>query len=418
MKVIINSDNFLNYKIIFNMWKILIIMLFILSIYITKRIKCNNFKLNIKELIKKDKTSLFLTLGTKVGVGSIIGTTASIIIGGFQSVIWIIIFSISMSSIIYYESYLGKKYRKINNNNYIGGPYFILKFGLKKHILSIISLFLLIVIYCFLFQMIQLNTISNIILLNINIKKEILVLLILIIFIVTINLSIKSILEIMNKIVPIMCIIFIFTCLFSIINNIDILCLSFKYYFIDLFSIKALLMGLVIGVKRSIFMNEILIGTTSISSSSDTNDSNICMKYQVLGIYFISIVITTLITSLLLIYLYNNSINNDYIALINNVFYYTNGKFGIYFLLIIFILFGFTTILSGYYIGKNHIEFITKNKEILLVFKILFIFISILGIFINNSFIWKYLDYLIFIMIIINSYSIIKSLGSDICDRE
>lgn len=413
MKVIINSDNFLIIKILFSMWTILTIFMFILSFLVTNKIKYRNYKLGIKELFKKDKTSLFLTLGTKVGVGSIIGTTVCIIVGGFGSVIWIILFSLLMSSICYYESYLGKKYRKKNKDNFIGGPYFILKYGTNRRILALFSCILLIIIYCFFFQMIQLNTISNMIEINTNINKIIIILCVFLILLITIDLSIDSVLKLMNKIVPIMCFIFIVMCLFSIFKNIDILILSFKYNFNQIFSIKSLLSGMVIGIKRSIFMNEVLVGTTSVSSSTDKNDSDICMRYQVLGMYFISFVITALISSLLLIYLYNNKVIDDYIVLINSVFYMTSGKIGVYLLIITFILFGFTTILSGYYIGKNYIEYLTGSKALLIVFKILFIIVCLLAIVIDNSIIWKYLDYLLFIMIIINSYSIIKLLGSE-----
>lgn len=395
------------------MWIILTIFMFILSFLVTKKIKYRNYKLGIKELFKKDKTSLFLTLGTKVGVGSIIGTTVCIIVGGFGSVIWIILFSLLMSSICYYESYLGKKYRKKNKDNFIGGPYFILKYGTNRRILALFSCILLIIIYCFFFQMIQLNTISNMIEINTNINKIIIIVCVFLILLITIDLSIDSVLKLMNKIVPIMCFIFIVMCLFSIFKNIDILILSFKYNFNQIFSIKSILSGMVIGIKKSIFMSEVLVGTTSISSSTDKNDSDICMRYQVLGMYFISFVITALISSLLLIYLYNNKVTDDYIALINSVFYMTSGKIGVYLLIVTFILFGFTTILSGYYIGKNYIEYLTGSKVLLIVFKILFIIVCLLGIVIDNSIIWKYLDYLLFIMIIINSYSIIKLLGSE-----
>ena len=395
------------------MWIILTIFMFILSFLVTKKIKYRNYKLGIKELFKKDKTSLFLTLGTKVGVGSIIGTTVCIIVGGFGSVIWIILFSLLMSSICYYESYLGKKYRKKNQDNFIGGPYFILKYGTNRRILALFSCILLIIIYCFFFQMIQLNTISNMIEINTNINKIIIIVCVFLILLITIDLSIDSVLKLMNKIVPIMCFIFIVMCLFSIFKNIDILILSFKYNFNQIFSIKSILSGMVIGIKKSIFMSEVLVGTTSISSSTDKNDSDICMRYQVLGMYFISFVITALISSLLLIYLYNNKVTDDYIVLINSVFYMTSGKIGVYLLIVTFILFGFTTILSGYYIGKNYIEYLTGSKALLIVFKILFIIVCLLGIVIDNSIIWKYLDYLLFIMIIINSYSIIKLLGSE-----
>ena len=391
------------------MWTILIIFLFCFSVYLSVKLKFQNYKINIKELIRNDKTSLYLTLGTKVGVGSIIGTTSSIIIGGFSSVIWIILFSILTTSIIYYEAYLGRKNRVKLKNDYIGGPNFII----KNKLLSSISLILLLLIYTFMFQMIQMNTISNMILLNVNISKKLILIIFLIILLVTINLKIKEILNIMNKIVPIMCLFFIIVCLYGIISNYDILFSSIKVYLKDIFSIKSILCGMIIGIKRSIFMNELLIGTTSLSASTDKNDINISVKYQILSIFFITITMTLLISSLILIYIYNNPIINDYNLLINNIFHTTYGSIGTLFLIIIIILFGFTTILSGFYIGKTNIEYLRKSKLILNIFKLLFIVVTLSGIIINNFFIWKYLDNLIFIMIIINSYSIIKSLGSD-----
>lgn len=395
------------------MWTILIIFLFCFSVYLSIKLKFQNYKINIKELIRNDKTSLYLTLGTKIGVGSIIGTTSSIIIGGFSSVIWIILFSILTTSIIYYEAYFGRKNRVKLNNDYIGGPNFII----KNKLISFISLILLLLIYTFMFQMIQMNTISNMILLNVNISKKLILIVFLIILLVTINLKIKEILNIMNKLVPIMCLFFIIICLYGIISNYDILSSSIKIYLKDIFSIKSMLCGMIIGIKRSIFMNELLIGTTSLSASSDRNDINTSIKYQILSVLFITITMSVLISSLILIYIHNNSIINDYNLLINNIFKSTYGSIGTLFLIIILILFGFTTILSGFYIGKTNIEYLTKSKLFLNVFKLLFIVVTLSGIIINNFFIWKYLDNLIFIMIIINSYSIIKSLGSDQCDR-
>ena len=391
------------------MWTILIIFLFCFSVYLSVKLKFQNYKINIKELIRNDKTSLYLTLGTKIGVGSIIGTTSSIIIGGFSSVIWIILFSILTTSIIYYEAYLGRKNRVKLNNDYIGGPNFIV----KNKLISFISLILLLLIYTFMFQMIQMNTISNMILLNVNISKKLILIVFLIILLITINLKIKEILNIMNKIVPIMCLFFIIVCLYGIISNYDVLFSSIEVYLKDIFSIKSILCGMIIGIKRSIFMNELLIGTTSLSASTDKNDINISIKYQILSVLFITITMTLLISSLILIYIYNNPIINDYNLLINNIFHTTYGSIGTLFLIIILILFGFTTILSGFYIGKTNIEYLTKSKLILNIFKLIFIVVTLFGIIINNFFIWKYLDNLIFIMIIINSYSIIKSLGSD-----
>jgi AGCS family alanine or glycine:cation symporter len=211
----------------------------------------------------------------------------------------------------------------------------------------------------------------------------------------------------MNKIVPFMCLIFIIICLYIIINNFNKIDLSIFYK--DLLSIKSILSGLIIGIKRSIFMNEILIGTTSVGAASDKNDIKISTKYQILCVYFISIVITLLISCVLIIYLNSYKINIlDYNLLLNDMFNKLLGNYGTYFLLIIYLLFGFTTILSGYYIGSNSIKNIINNKKVTFLFNILFIVSCILGIIYSNEKKWKFGDIFIFIMIIINSYRIIK----------
>lgn len=387
------------------MWTLLIIFLFGISILLSIKLRLKNYKINLKELISKDKTSLFLTLGTKIGVGSLIGTTSSIIIGGFSSVIWMILFSLLSTSIIYTESYYGNKYKKEYKNNYVGGPYFILKYGLNKKILSIISLILLIVIYSFLFQMIQMNSIGYLLEL-LNIKKIIIIIVSIFILIITFSLSIDEVLSSLNKIVPLMCILFLIVSIYGIIKNFNLI--NINLFLKDITSFKSILTGLVIGIKRSIFMNELLIGTTSTGSASDKNDIKTSISYQILSVYFIGIFITIIVTLLLLIYMSTNDIIDNYNLLLTAVYTKVLGKYGLYFLLTLYILFGFTTILSGYYIGKNNIEYLTNNKKILTIFKFIFIIFAVSGIIFKSNFLWNLVDNLIFIMIIINSYSIIK----------
>lgn len=387
------------------MWILLIIFLFILSIYLTIKLNFKNYKLNILKLLSKDKTSLFLTLGTKIGVGSLIGTTSSIIIGGFSSVIWMILFSLLTTSITYHEAYYGNKYKKENNNNFVGGPYYILKYGLNKKILSIISLILLIVIYSFLFQMIQMNSIGYLLEL-LSIKKYLIIIISLIVLFITFRLSIEEVLNGLNKIVPLMCLLFLIVSIYGIIKNFKLIDITLITK--DFTSLESILTGLVIGVKRSIFMNELLIGTTSTGSASDKNDIKASINYQILSVYFIGVFITIIISLLLLIYLSNNDTLSNYNLLLTGVYTSILGKYGLLFLLTLYILFGFTTILSGYYIGKNNIEYLTNSKVILNIFKTIFILFAVSGILFKSEFLWNIVDNLILIMIIINSYSIIK----------
>ena len=386
------------------MWILLILFMIIYSIYLSFKLKFKNYRLNIRELIKKDKSALFLSLGTKIGVGSIIGTTSSIIIGGFSSVIWIIIFSFITTSLTYYEAYYGNKYKKDN----ISGPYFIIRYGLNNKYLSVISLVVIIILYSFLFQMIQVNTISNVLKNIHNINNAYIIILVFVILLATINLSVDEVKRIMNILVPFKIVLFIFVCLFGIINHFNDLISSFKIEFNNLLTFKSIMSGFVIGTLRSIFMNEILIGTTSIASGSDKNNIDVSIRYQLFSIYFITLMNTLLITSIILIYKYNNNIVNDYNLLITRMFYYIGGSTSVYILFIILVLFALTTILSGYYILKSNINYIFNNKQITNICSVIFLIVVVSSIFINNSYLWKYTDYLIFVMIIINSYCIIK----------
>lgn len=391
------------------MWIFLSFLMLITSILLTIKINFKNFKIiKMLKTLLKDKTALFLSLGTKIGVGSIIGTTASIIIGGPSGVIWMFIFSILTSSLIYAESYLGIKYREKTKDGHIGGSYYILKNGLNKKRLAIISLLLLLIIYSFLFQMVQSNTIAHSIELTMNINKNIIFVIFIIILSITLSLNIKELLNTMNKIVPFMCILFIIIALLAITKNIKILLPSLKLLFSNITSLKSFFAGAIIGIKRSIFMNETLIGTTSLSASIDKNDKKTAINIQVLGTYIITFIIGLLITLMISIYLYKYDITNNYLELIINVFNSLIGNIGVYILIIIFILFGTTTILSGYYIGKSNLEHLTNKKLILHIFKLLFITFTLGGIFINTSLLWKIIDSFMYIMIIINIYSIIK----------
>ena len=391
------------------MWIFLSFLMLITSILLTIKINFKNFKIiKMLKTLLKDKTALFLSLGTKIGVGSIIGTTASIIIGGPSGVIWMFIFSILTSSLIYAESYLGIKYREKTKDEHIGGSYYILKNGLNKKRLAIISLLLLLIIYSFLFQMVQSNTIAHSIELTMNINKNIIFVIFIIILSITLSLNIKELLNTMNKIVPFMCILFIIIALLAITKNIKILLPSLKLLFSNITSLKSFFAGAIIGIKRSVFMNETLIGTTSLSASIDKNDKKTAINIQVLGTYIITFIIGLLITLMISIYLYKYDITNNYLELIINVFNSLIGNIGVYILIIIFILFGTTTILSGYYIGKSNIEHLTNKKLILHIFKLLFITFTLGGIFINTSLLWKIIDSFMYIMIIINIYSIIR----------
>lgn len=386
------------------LWFFLIIFLIYLGLSITKIINYKNYK--ISKLFKKlNYDSLYLSLGTKMGVGTIIGTTMSIHLGGPGSLFWIYLFTILTSSIIYAESYLGSKYKQKVNDTYISGIYYYTKFGLNKKILALITLILFVSTYSLFFLMIQSNTITEIL----NLNKFIFAFILITLLILLVTNETNQVSKLLNKIVPVMCIFFIVISLYTIIKNINIIPIIIKNIITNAFNPKSMFIGMILGIKRSVFLNELLIGTTSMSSGINNEDTEITANTLTIGTYFITFIISTLIGLLVLIYIYYNNVPNiTYNELLIKVFNYHFNSFGNYFLGILISLLATTTIISGLYIGVSNLSYIFKNKIIVNIFKITFIMCITLGIFINTNSLWYYIDLLMLILIILNAYIVNK----------
>ncbi|MBQ3142022.1 MAG: alanine:cation symporter family protein [Bacilli bacterium] len=392
-------------------WLFLILFLISFSFFIIRRI---NFKVfNLKEILKSFKgeslLGLFMTLGTKIGVGSIIGTTAMIYVGGAGSIFWMWIFTLITSSLIYIEVKIGSKFKEKKEDIYLSGPYFIIKNGINNKKLATIATLILVITYSLIFLMIQTNTISSIILLNIDISKTLILIILFLFLLLTVIFNLKEVLNIMNYIVPCMCTLFIIISLFVIFKNIESIPYIFKDIFYSALNPKSFLTGLLIGVRRSVFLNELLVGTTSSTGIVSSKNDEKTALIQVFGSYFITFIIGTLNAFIVLIFLDKNIlVVNNYNELINNVFLSHFGNMGSYLLIVLLLLFGITTILSGIYIGVSNLKVICNNNTSSFIFKIFVILFSCIGLYINVDLIWEITDIFLLVLLSINSYSLIK----------
>lgn len=382
------------------LWLILIILLVISGIKGSILIKFKNYKI-FSSIKKLNYTSLFISLGTKMGVGTIIGTTMSIIIGGPGALLWMFIFTLLTSSLIYIESYLGNKYKEKTKNGYIGGIYYYTKNGLNKNMLAKLTLILFIITYSIFFLMIQANTITNIL----NTNKIILTIIIIGLFLLLLNNNISELTKILTKIIPVISILFIIISLYAISKHINEIPIILSNIIKNAFNKKALLTGMIIGIKRSIFLNELLIGTASMASGTTNENINNIASSLTIGTYFVTYVISSLIA--LIILTYKGPLDYNYNNYLLKVFTYHFGNYGHYFLGIIVSLLGTSSIISGIYIGLSNLEHLT-NKKITTIFKILLIITITTGIYLKSDKIWLFTDIFMLILIFLNNIIINK----------
>ena len=266
-------------------------------------------------------------------------------------------------------------------------------------------LIMFITTYSIFFLMIQSNTIKNTLLIN----PHLLTIIILILSILLITNNINEIKNILNKIVPFICIFFITISLYKIIKNINLVGIIFNTIIKSAFNTKSMLVGIVIGIKRSIFLNELLIGTTSMSSGINNMDKTVTANTLVIGSYFIVFIVSTLLTMLILIYKINtNIVDTSYINLLKNTFTYHYNTLGNYYLNLMITLLATSSIISGIYIGLSNINYLTNNKIIINITKLIILTTLTLGIYLNTDKIWLFIDIMMLSLITLNSIIIYK----------
>ena len=161
-------------------WAVAVSFLFLSSIYFTFKLRFVQFRLfKVLSCLKTEKShndisakdSLIMSLSSKIGVGSLAGIAFAIYYGGLGSVFWIWVVTFLTSINCFVENILATIYKKVDNNGCQGGPFYYIRYGLKKEKLAFLYAILAIVSYSTGFIAIQNNTMVSLIgdMYNINI---------------------------------------------------------------------------------------------------------------------------------------------------------------------------------------------------------------------------------------------------------
>lgn len=404
------------------LWILTTSVILVVSIYLSINLRFPQLKLKkiFKSLTSKSNNkitvldSLMMSLSSRIGVGSIAGIALAIKYGGIGTIFWIWIITIFISSISYLESFYGAKYKSIKNNVAVGGPHHYINKFLNKKKLSIIYAILMIVSYGIGFITIQSNTISVVTSISTNLNIHIINISIVLISIYCLysNTDTKS--KLASKIVPFMTILYLLLGIWIIITNSNIVLDLLKEIFKEAININALrgsmIYTMIVGMQRAIFSTEVAIGTSAISSAmTESNEEN--QGYvQILGNYITTFIICTVTALIIMTSNYNNYINltNNGIELAFYAFEYHFNILGKIFILLFIFLFAISTVISGFYYGETSLEYITENKIIKNIYKLLVILFILISTYVSATIIWTLVDILVAILCLINLYAIIK----------
>ncbi|MBE6152161.1 MAG: alanine:cation symporter family protein [Firmicutes bacterium] len=411
-------------------WAIATSFIILSSIYFSLSLGFVQFKFRemFKNLFKKENReigitpvqSFFMTLGSRIGVGSIAGVSLALHLGGPGSIFWMWLSAFLSASNTFCETVLGIIYREKDGKDYKGGPSYYIRNGLNKPKLGTIYALIILISFVGGFVGIQGNTITKSFLEIYKVPKFVIG--IILVFFVSIIVfgGLKRIAAISSKLVPFMSIMYIGIALFIGIKNINVISQIFKTIITSAFTLKSIYGGflgsLIIGIQRGIFSNEAGLGTGSITSSTSSTDSPVSQGYiQMLGIYVTTLLICTATVIIVMTSNYSELVLNDVngIEITQYAFKYHLGNFGNVLLFLSVLLFSFTTILTGYYDGESSLKYLFSNikDKHLIILKVISLFVLFLGCIIPSETLWSFVDILMAGIAIINIYALFKLKG-------
>lgn len=357
-----------------------------------------------------------VSTATRVGTGNIAGVAVAIAIGGPGSVFWMWILAFLGASSAFAETVLGQIYKRKTHKGFIGGPAYYIKNALKNKPLSVVFALLLTVTFGLGFPAVASNTISYAFDQAFHIPKYVTGILIFILTIAVIFRGRESIVEMTEKMLPLMAFLYLGVILVVIIMHINqvphifALIVSSGLGFHQ-FAGATIGVTVIQGVRRGLFSNEAGIGSTpNASSSADISHPVKQGIVQMLSVYIDTIVICTLTAFLILIakeYLIQDP-NNTGIVLVQKSLVSQLGHWGTYFIAICIFLFGYSTILGDCFYAESNIHFLKIGKVGLNVFRFIIAVSVGLAAILNLGFIINLTDLLMGLLGIVNIYSLLR----------
>ncbi len=432
-------NNFINWldKVIWDPF--MVILLLGTHIFLTLRTGIIQRKVftGIKLSVTKDPSkdgdvspfqALTTALASTIGTGNIVGVGTAIFIGGPGAVFWCWITGVFGIATKYAESLISIKYRvKSRDGRMLGGAMYVLERGLNMKWLGMLfALFALLASFG-IGSAVQVNAISEIVTSNVTFIKIPPIAIGIVLSVITAFViigGIKKIAVVCEKLVPTMAACYVIGCFVILGMNYDYIIPGIKAILHLAFTPGAVAGGLVgqgaitaarYGIARGLFSNESGLGSAPLVASAAKTKNPVRQALISSTGTFWDTVVVCLITGVTLVttIMKNPQIN---MSSIQNGGQMTTAAFsqipilGSIILVFGIITFAYTTVLGWSYYGERCAEYLF-GKRATIFFKIIFIFVILLGPVIELDIVWSLSDIFNALMAIPNIIALVFTSG-------
>lgn len=375
--------------------------------------------------------SLMTALAATIGTGNIVGVSTALVLGGPGAIIWMWISALFGLSTKYAESLLAVKYRETNSvGEMSGGPMYSMKNGIRNKYLGRTLAFLFAFFATFASfgagNMTQANAISEALNTTFGVDAWFTGILLVILCAAVLLKGIKKIGQVCSYIIPFMAAFYFISSIGVIIVNFENVPQGLHEMFRMAFSVEAVsggIGGTIIanmlsamrwGVARGVFSNEAGLGTAPIAAAAAQTDSAPRQGYiNMTGTFFDTMIICFLTGLLLASSGVLGSTEPTTGKLVSGAtltikaFATAYGTYGSLLVTITLCLFAYSTILGWEYYGEKSLEYLIKNRTVIMSYRVLFCLITFVGATTTLDLVWNFSDAMNGLMAIPNLISLL-----------
>ncbi|MDW5471672.1 alanine/glycine:cation symporter family protein [Staphylococcus equorum] len=357
-----------------------------------------------------------ISAGSRVGTGNIAGVATAIVLGGPGAVFWMWVIALIGAASAFIEATLAQVYKVPDEDGgFRGGPAYYITKGLNQKWLGILFAVLITVTFAFVFNTVQSNTIAESLKTQYSISPVVTGIILAVLTGIIIFGGVRSIAKISSVIVPFMAVIYIGLVVVILIINYDQIIPMITTIVTSAFGFEQATGGAVgaailQGIKRGLFSNEAGMGSAPNAAATAAVPHPVKQGLiQSLGVFFDTMLVCTATAIMILLYTGLEFGENaaQGVAVTQSALNEHLGSAGGIFLTVAISLFAFSSVVGNYYYGQSNIEFLSKNKTLLFIFRCLVVVLVFVGAVIKTETVWGTADVFMGLMAIVNLVAII-----------
>lgn len=363
-----------------------------------------------------------ISAASRVGTGNVAGVAVAISVGGPGAVFWMWLIAILGGATSFVESTLAQLWKVREGDNYRGGPAYYMRRGLGWTPLAVVFSVAITFTFGLVYNAFQTNAIADSISVSLGHEtfefKAIVGAVIAAISGLIIFGGVQRIANFTQIIVPFMALAYLIVGAFVVITNLDKVPGMFADIVGHALGFKEIAgatigQAMMKGIQRGLFSNEAGEGSAPNAAATATVSHPVKQGLvQTLGVYFDTLVVCS-ITAFIILLGSDVAFGEEAegVSLTQAALASEVGDWGTHFITFILFFLAFSSILGNYYLAESNLEYLTRSKVALVIFRLVVLFFVWFGAVGTLPFVFALADTGAATMVMLNIVAIVPLCG-------